>query len=73
MKTLDLHGIKHSNVQSIVDEFIYENMKFGTKEVEIITGLSEQMKRLVRDLTEEYSMDCYDHPTNYGIIIVKLV
>jgi DNA-nicking Smr family endonuclease len=73
MKTLDLHGVKHSEVQSMFDEFIYENMKLDTKEVEIITGISEQMKRIVRNLSDEYSMDCYDHPLNPGKIIIKLV
>jgi len=73
MKTLDLHGVKHSELQSMFDEFIYENMKLDTKEVEIITGISEQMKRIVRNLSDEYSMDCYDHPLNPGKIIIKLV
>lgn len=73
MKTLDLHGVKHSDVQSMFDEFIYENMKLDTKEVEIITGISEQMKRIVRNLSDDYSMDCYDHPLNPGKIIIKLV
>lgn len=73
MKTLDLHGVKHSDVQSMFDGFIYENMKLGTREVDIITGISEQMKRIVRNLSDEYSMNCYDHPTNPGILIIKLV
>jgi DNA-nicking Smr family endonuclease len=73
MKILDLHGVKHSDVQGMFDEFIYENMRSGSKEVEIITGISEQMKRIVRNLSDEYSMECYDHPLNPGKIIIKLV
>jgi DNA-nicking Smr family endonuclease len=73
MKTLDLHGVKHSDVQSMFDEFIYENMKLNTKEVEIITGISEQMKRIVRNLSDEYTMNCYEHPLNPGKLIIKLV
>ena len=73
MKTLDLHGVKHSDVQSMFDEFIYEHMKLNTKEVEIITGISEQMKRIVRNLSDEYSMNCYEHPLNPGKLILKLV
>jgi len=73
MKTLDLHGVRHSDVQSMFDEFIYENMKSNTREVEIITGISEQMKRIVRNLSDDYTMDCHDHPINPGILIIKLV
>jgi DNA-nicking Smr family endonuclease len=73
MKILDLHGVKHSDVQGMFDGFIYENMKSGTKEVEVITGISEQMKGIVRDLSDEYSMGYYDHPLNPGKIIIRLV
>ena len=52
MKILDLHGVKHSDVQGMFDGFIYENMKSGKKEFEVITGISEQMKRIVMDLSD---------------------
>jgi hypothetical protein len=73
MRTLDLHGVKHSDVQNIFDNFMYENIKLNSKEVEIITGISEQMKRIVKKLSEDYIMDCYDDPINPGKIIIKLV
>jgi DNA-nicking Smr family endonuclease len=49
MKTLDLHGIKHSEVQRVVDVFLWDNIQKKEKEVEIITGISEQMKVIVKD------------------------
>jgi len=73
MKILDLHGVKHSDVQGMFDGFIYEHMKLNTKEVEVITGISEQMKKIVRNLSDEYSMNCYEHPLNPGKLILKLV
>ena len=73
MNSLDLHGIKHSEVQKHLDSFIWENMNKGPKEVEVITGISEQMKRIVRDTIIDYNMDCYEEPSNPGKLIIKLV
>jgi DNA-nicking Smr family endonuclease len=73
MKTLDLHGIKHSEVQRVVDVFLWDNIQKKEKEVEIITGISEQMKVIVKDCIKDYNMECNDDLLNFGKIIVKLV
>ncbi len=73
MSSLDLHGIKHSDVPKKLDSFIWESMKNELKEIEIITGISEQMKRIVRDTVIDYNMDCYEEPLNPGKIIIKIV
>jgi DNA-nicking Smr family endonuclease len=73
MKTLDLHGIKHSEVQRVVDVFLWDNIQKKEKEVEIITGISEQMKVIVKDCMKDYNMECNDDLLNFGKIIVKLV
>ncbi len=51
---LDLHGIKHENVGSLLDSFIWENMKKGVSSVSIITGNSSTMKKIVSDIVDEY-------------------
>lgn len=73
MNSLDLHGIKHSDVQKYLDSFIWESMNKGSREVEVITGISEQMKKIVRDTLIDYNMDCYEEPLNPGKIIIKIV
>ena len=73
MKTLDLHGVKHVEVMSIVDGFLWENMNNGTVEVEIITGISEQMKRIVYDICDEYKMTCKEDYLNKGKLIIKII
>jgi len=73
MNSLDLHGIKHSEVQKHLDSFIWENMNKGSKEIDVITGISEQMKKIVRDIVIDYNMNCYEEPLNPGKIIIKLV
>jgi len=73
LNSLDLHGVKHSDVIKVVDDFLWENMNNNSKEVEIITGLSEQMKRIVYDICDEYKMKYQEVYLNKGklIIIVK--
>lgn len=73
MKTLDLHGVRHADVMSMVDEFLWENMNKGTKEVEVITGISEQMKRIVYDICDEYKMTYQEDYLNKGKLIIKII
>jgi DNA-nicking Smr family endonuclease len=73
MNTLDLHGVKHSDVQTILDQFLWENMKKNEKEVSIITGISDQMKRIVKECISDYNMLYVDDFLNPGKIIIKLV
>ena len=73
MKTLDLHGIKHSEVQRVVDVFLWDNIQKKEKEVEIITGISNQIKTLVKECVKDYNMDCTDDLLNFGKITIKLV
>ena len=73
MKQLDLHGIKHSDVKVLLDQFLWENMQKKQKEVSIITGISEQMKRVVKECIDDYNMTYQEDFLNPGKIIVKLV
>ena len=73
MDVIDLHGIKHSDVSRVLDEFIWEGMNKKEKVIEVITGKSDQMKRIVTVLAEEYNLDCYEDFKNEGKIIIKLV
>jgi DNA-nicking Smr family endonuclease len=36
---IDLHGIKHENVQRELDQFFWQMMQRGHSEVEVITGM----------------------------------
>ena len=51
---LDLHGCKHAEVSKLVDQFLWENMNKKTTEVEIITGISDQMKLIVIETLKDY-------------------
>ena len=47
MKELDLHRIKHEEVDRLVENFILMN----NPPLTIITGLSHRMRKLVRKVT----------------------
>jgi DNA-nicking Smr family endonuclease len=72
MSELDLHGVKHNEVKQLLDSFLWDNMKKNKKEVRVITGFSEQMKSIVKDLTNEYSMTCFEDYKNNGVLVIKL-
>ena len=67
MKTLDLHGIKHHKADEAVRRFL----NFTELPCEIITGNSEEMKRIVTNVVKEYQWICREKDSyNYGTLIV---
>jgi DNA-nicking Smr family endonuclease len=72
-RTLDLHGVKHVDVPRLVDQFIWGQMNTKSKEVEIITGISQTMKDLVLDTLKDYHFTFHEDWNNPGKIIVSLV
>jgi hypothetical protein len=48
-------------------------MKNNQKEVEVITGQSEHMKKIVKDCVEDYMMNCEEDFLNKGKLIIKLI
>jgi hypothetical protein len=55
MNELDLHGVKHEDVQGDVSRFINANWS-GGEDVQVITGHSGKMKMLVMEVCQEYSI-----------------
>ena len=73
MKTLDLHGVKHADVSKLMDQFIWEQMNKKSKEIEIITGLSQTMKDVVIKNLKDYEFTFNEAWNNPGKLIVNLV
>lgn len=71
MKKLDLHGVKHKDVQKVLDRFIWEAMNSETHQVEIITGKSSTMMGLVNNYLSEYQLIPIVNEIN-GIIFVEI-
>ena len=64
-KRLDLHGIKHEDVDRIVENFVLLN----NLPLEIVTGNSQKMQELVVDVLNRHGME-YNRWTRFGIIRV---
>ena len=73
MKTLDLHGVKHADVAKLIDQFIWEQMNKKSKEVEIITGISQTMKQVVIKNLKDYDFNYNEAWNNPGKLIVSLI
>ena len=55
MKQLDLHHTRHNLVQPKLIRFIEDNWNQDI-DAEIITGNSDEMKKLVKDILDEYKL-----------------
>ena len=69
---IDLHGIKHENVQKELDQFYWEMMQRGHSEVEVVTGISHIMKDIVKKVSEDYNFTVQEIPLNPGSLIVRI-
>ena len=56
---LDLHGVRHIDVRSTVIRFIEDLWGNGIN-VEIVTGNSITMKKMVIEVLEEYKLEYFD-------------
>ena len=67
MRKLDLHGVRHSDVKVLVEDFVYVNQKEFP--LEIICGNSEKMIKLVEEALDKHSVET--HMFRYGVIIAR--
>ena len=66
--TLDLHGVKHEDVDRLVENFVLLN----SPPMRIITGNSEKMKEIVRETCEVQGFIIDDTwNTNHGTMIIR--
>ena len=67
METLDLHGVRHHQVDEITRSFL----NFIELPCQIITGNSPKMKSIVKKVIEEYEWFCYEKDNyNYGTLVI---
>mgnify|MGYP003645440314 FL=1 len=67
METLDLHGIKHQQVDEVTRNFL----NFIDLPCQVVTGNSEQMKAIVRSVVREYEWFCYEKSSyNHGTLVI---
>lgn len=67
METLDLHGIRHHQVERIVENFLLLN----ALPLRIITGNSQSMRRIVSTVIENCGLQSqFETDWNLGSLIV---
>lgn len=67
METLDLHGVKHHKVDEVTRSFL----NFISLPCQVVTGNSEQMKTIVKNIVREYEWFCYEKDSyNCGALII---
>lgn len=67
MNKLDLHGVRHGEVDLLVENFILMNQ--GEFPLEIICGNSDKMIKLVHSVTDRLGLET--HMYRYGIVLVR--
>lgn len=67
MRKLDLHGFRHSEVDRLVEDFIYMNQ--DEFPLEIICGNSGKMISLVKDTTNRMGVET--HMYRYGVVVAR--
>lgn len=67
MVKLDLHGVRHGEVDRLVEDFIYKNQ--DDMPLEIICGNSDRMISLVHRVTDRLGTET--HMYRYGTIVVR--
>ena len=67
MTRLDLHGKRYHQV----DEEVRSFLNFAQLPCQIITGNSDQMRKMVKKIVEEYQWFCYEKDSyNYGTLTI---
>jgi len=72
MNKIDLHGVRHAQVQRTLDVFFWEMINKNASRVEVITGLSQVMKGLVYKVSSDYKFKVSENPLNSGSVFIDL-
>jgi DNA-nicking Smr family endonuclease len=68
---LDLHGVKHQDVELILENFFFWENQSPTQLIEIIPGNSPAMQKFVTKWLDSNEFSYYIPVSNVGIIYVN--
>ena len=69
-KKLDLHGIRHGDVDRLVENFVLMNQ--SKTPLEIVCGNSKKMIDLVNSVLKRISCESYEI-VQYGVLVIRKV
>ena len=71
MTEIDLHGFKHDEVEDKLPNLLILHYNMGNFPIRLITGKSEKMKQIVREVCKEYKFNIDDTwNSNPGTIVL---
>ena len=68
---IDLHGVKHQDVEYILENFFLWENRHQKQLIEVITGRSPQMQQIVTKWLDKYEFSYYIPAYNTGTIYVN--
>jgi DNA-nicking Smr family endonuclease len=68
---LDLHGVKHQDVEHTLENFFLWETKNQKQLIEVITGRSPQMQQIVTKWLDKYEFSYYIPAYNTGVVYVN--
>lgn len=69
---IDLHGYKHEEVERLLDMFLWDMMCKKVDQIEIVTGISDRMKSIVKSTCDEYGFSIVEKFYNPGSLIIDM-
>ena len=73
MLKIDLHGYTYSKVKDTLPNLLINNYNQGVDDFEIITGNSEQMKRIVKNICSENGFRAEENWNgNSGTLLISI-
>lgn len=69
---IDLHGVRHNEVRQKIDIFFWDAIRNNKSQIEIITGNSEKMKKIIFDICDEYKFEVNKLASNSGKLVVYI-
>ena len=73
MLKIDLHGFTYAKVNDILPNWLITNYNNGIYDFEVITGKSEQMKKIVKDICSEHGFKAEDNYNgNPGTMLIAI-
>ena len=70
MVEIDLHGLKHKEVEDTLESMLISYYNLGSFPIRVMTGHSPMMKKIVSKIIENLKFKESKINTNYGSIIV---
>lgn len=71
MTEIDLHGYKYSEVEDKLPNLLILHYNMGNFPIRVITGNSEQMKKVVREIITKHDFTEETFWDNRGSIVVR--